>query len=97
MSCESASYRIDAYCACLYQSPPGKIRAAGRTGVPLHRASRHAWTDVIRGRFTSSFSFHCYEHRYDIAFTCGGKGIMEGLTRGCMQWFTITDTNHLLV
>jgi hypothetical protein len=46
MCWKNESCRMDTRCSCLYSSALGTIRASGRRGVPLHRASRHAWIDV---------------------------------------------------
>jgi hypothetical protein len=44
---ENKSCRIDAHWTCLNSRTLGIIRRSGRNSVPLHRASRHAWIDVI--------------------------------------------------
>jgi hypothetical protein len=51
---ESTSPRMRAHYVCLYKSVLSMIRASGRSPVPAHRASRHAWIDItvylLRGR-----------------------------------------------
>jgi hypothetical protein len=60
MCWESASHRMNAYCACLYTRTLGTIRAAGRKGVSLHRASRHVGTDLSFTATSCCLRYSCH-------------------------------------
>jgi hypothetical protein len=46
MYLENDSYKMNAHHVCLYTSALRTMRGSGRESVPLHCASRHAWTDI---------------------------------------------------
>jgi hypothetical protein len=68
---ENKSYKLDAYRTCLSLRTLGTTRGSGRKSVPLHRASRHAWIDIILEEetwtiFASGIGLHVSSYRADL-------------------------------